>query len=74
MPDAGCDELSAVGIYHHRKPGQVNDATDDSPWKLRPRAGPSPSESTNPAHAGIPRILPTVHRSRPRYWRKLDGW
>ena len=35
MPDARCDELSGVDIYHDGKPGQVNDATDYSPWKLR---------------------------------------
>ncbi len=35
MPDTRCDELSGVGIYHDAKPGQVNDATDYSPWKLK---------------------------------------
>jgi hypothetical protein len=35
MPDARCDELSGVGIYHDAKPSQVNDATDYSPRKLR---------------------------------------
>ena len=37
MPDARCDELSGVGIYHDAKPGHVNDATDSSPWKLKPQ-------------------------------------
>ena len=37
MPDARCDELSGVGIYSDAKPSQVNDATDDSPWKLKPQ-------------------------------------
>jgi hypothetical protein len=35
MPDARCDELKGVGIYHDAKPGEVNDATDYSPWKLK---------------------------------------
>ena len=37
MPDARCDELSGVDIYYDAKPGQVNDATDYSPWKLKPQ-------------------------------------
>ncbi len=37
MPDAGCDEVSGEGIYHDGKPAQVNDATDYSPWKLKPQ-------------------------------------
>jgi hypothetical protein len=37
MPDARCDELSGVGIYYDPKPSQVNDATDCSPWKLKPQ-------------------------------------
>jgi hypothetical protein len=37
MPDARCDELIGVGIYHDAKPSQVNDATDHSPWKLKPQ-------------------------------------
>jgi hypothetical protein len=35
MPDARCDEVKGVGIYHDAKPGEVNDATDYSPWKLK---------------------------------------
>jgi hypothetical protein len=37
MPDARSDELKGVGIYHDAKPGQVNDATDYSPWTLKPQ-------------------------------------
>jgi hypothetical protein len=37
MPDARCGELSGMGIYHDAKPGQVNDATDYSPWKPKPQ-------------------------------------
>ena len=35
MPDARCDELSGVGIYHDAKPSQVNDATESRNVKPR---------------------------------------
>jgi len=46
MPDARCDELSGVGIYHDAKPGQVNDATDYLAWGLNSRCKPRDSGSS----------------------------